>query len=82
MNAGASRAARSDVRLGGGTTGVPREFKRAWARLSHKEKAKLRRQWNVSQIITATQGAIKNRSSVTDQAFDSLQKFSKKEDVK
>lgn len=79
MNAGATRAARSDRRLGGqGVDDVPREFKRTWARLNHKEKAKLRRQWNVSQIITATQGAIKNRSGVTDQAFDSLQKFSKK----
>lgn len=50
MNQGACKAARADIRLAGGTSAkVPRQMKRAWARMSQKQRARLRRKWGMSQ---------------------------------
>lgn len=49
MNEGAARACRADRRISKLGGKIPRSMKRAWVRLSHRQKAKLRRHWRAAQ---------------------------------
>ncbi len=59
MSPAASRACRADRRLGGAGGKVPREFKRAWALMSSKERGRLRRKWRESQRALSALGRMK-----------------------
>ena len=70
MNKGAARAARSDRKLSGvkDDVGVPKEFKKLWAALSHKQKGKLRKQFRIAQKVLSLHGQKKEHmnSAVVD----------------
>lgn len=60
MNAGAARACRADRKLSGRTGKIPRDFKRAWAAMTHRERGRLRRHWRAAQHDLAIVGQFKH----------------------
>lgn len=62
MNQGASKACRADRRLAGRGGKVPREMKRAWETLTHKERGKIRKHWRMTQKALAAFGDQKHKA--------------------
>lgn len=63
MNRAAARAARADRRLSGLTAKVPREFKRIWAEMSHKERGRLGRVFRAAQVVRSEVGRDRQASN-------------------
>lgn len=61
MNQGAARACRADRRVSGQESSrIPKDVKRLWARLDHRTRGRLRRQWAHAQAERRALGDFKH----------------------